>query len=79
MSGQISFFYKVSSERYFDYLRFYIDGVLQDEWSGNKGWTKVSFTVGAGRRTFEWVYSKDGSSSYGSDTAWIDGIVFPIE
>jgi hypothetical protein len=79
VSGQISFYYKVSSERYYDYLRFYIDGTLQDEWSGDEGWNQVSFDVGAGRRTFEWVYSKDGSSSSGSDTAWIDDIVFPIE
>lgn len=43
ISGQISFYYKVSSERYYDYLRFYIDGVLQDEWSGNEGWNQVAF------------------------------------
>jgi hypothetical protein len=42
-------------------------------------WIEVSFPVIAGRRTFEWTYSKDGSSSYGSDTAWIDDIVFPVE
>ncbi|MBN2592068.1 MAG: hypothetical protein JXA81_01070 [Sedimentisphaerales bacterium] len=77
VSGDISFYYKVSSEEDYDYLRFYIDGSLQDEWSGNEDWTKVSFQVKAGRRTFEWTYSKDGSSSSGSDTAWIDDIVFP--
>jgi len=79
ISGDISFFYKVSSERYYDYLRFYIDGTQQDEWSGNEDWTQVSFPVQPGRRTFEWTYSKDGSSSDDSDTAWIDDIVFPIE
>ena len=79
ISGQISFYYKVSCERYYDYLRFYIDGTQQDEWSGNEDWTEVSFPVRAGRRTLEWIYSKDESSSSGSDTAWIDDIVFPIE
>jgi len=79
ISGEISFYYKVSCERYYDYLRFYIDGTQQDEWSGNEGWTQVSFPVRAGRRTFEWIYSKDESSSNGSDTAWIDDIVLPIE
>ena len=77
--GQISFWRKVSSEQHYDYLRFYIDGSLQDEWSGNEDWTQVSFPVRAGRRTFEWTYSKDGSSSDGSDTAWIDDIEFPCE
>lgn len=79
ISGRISFYYKVSSEHNFDRLRFYIDGIQQEQWSGNENWTEVFFPVIAGRRTFEWTYSKDGSSSYGSDTAWIDDIVFPIE
>jgi hypothetical protein len=79
ISGQISFYYKVSSEPNYDYLRFYIDGTQQDQWSGNEDWIQVSFPVRAGRRTFEWTYSKDETSSYGSDTAWIDDIVFPIE
>jgi len=79
ISGQISFYYKVYSEQHYDYLRFYIDGTQQDQWSGNEDWTQVSFPVRAGRRTFEWTYSKDGSSSDGSDTAWIDDIVFPID
>jgi hypothetical protein len=79
ISGQISFYYKVSSEQNYDYLRFYIDGTQQDQWSGNEDWTQVSFPVKAGRRTFEWTYSKDETSSVGSDTAWIDDIVFPIE
>lgn len=77
ISSEISFFYKVSSEQHYDYLRFYIDGTLQDEWTGNENWTQVSFPVRSGRRTFEWTYSKDDSSSYGSDTVWIDDIEFP--
>jgi len=78
ISGEISFYYKVSSEQHYDYLRFYIDGTLQDEWSGNEDWTLVSFPVRSGRRTFEWTYSKDDSSSYGFDTVWIDDIEFPV-
>ena len=79
VGSEISFYLKVSSEQYFDYLSFYIDGTLQDKWSGDEDWTQVSFPVRAGRRTFEWTYSKDYSSSDGSDTAWIDDIEFPIE
>jgi hypothetical protein len=78
VSGNISFYLKVDSEWDFDYLKFYINGVKQDEWSGKQDWTKVSFPVTAGIRTFEWTYSKDSSTSIGSDTAWIDDIVFPI-
>ncbi|MBI4325066.1 MAG: S8 family serine peptidase [Chloroflexi bacterium] len=31
----------------------------------------------AGRYTFRWEYSKNGSVSMGDDTAWLDRIVFP--
>ena len=79
VSGNISFYCKVSSESRCDYLRFYIDGVKQDEWSGEQDWIQVSFPVTAGTRTFKWTYSKDDSYSEGSDTAWIDEVVFPVE
>ncbi|MBN3034245.1 MAG: T9SS type A sorting domain-containing protein, partial [Bacteroidales bacterium] len=76
-ADSISFFRKVSSEEDYDYLEFYIDGVLMGEWSGEEGWSKVSFPVGPGNRTFKWVYSKDWYVTGGSDCAWIDYIVFP--
>jgi hypothetical protein len=78
-SGDIVFYRKVSSEYGYDYLKFYIDGAEKDRWSGTKDWALVSFPVTAGIRTFEWTYSKDGFASKGSDTAWVDDIVFPID
>jgi hypothetical protein len=75
--GNITFYRKVSSESRYDHLKFYINGVEQDKWSGEEDWAEVSFPVMEGARTFEWTYSKDGSSSQGEDTAWIDDIVFP--
>lgn len=75
--GAISFFYKVSSEANFDYLRFYIDGVLQDQWSGNVDWTEATYSVASGSHTFLWRYRKDQSVSEGSDCAWLDNILFP--
>ncbi|RLC50055.1 MAG: hypothetical protein DRH79_08160, partial [Candidatus Cloacimonadota bacterium] len=75
--GDISFYRKVSSEGYWDYLEFYINGNLQEEWSGTIGWGQVTFPVQAGTRTFKWSYDKDGSVSTGNDCAWIDDIIFP--
>lgn len=75
--GQISFFSKVSSEVNYDYLRFYIDGTLQEQWSGTSDWTLRSFSVQSGLRTFSWTYFKDQGVSSGSDTAWLDHIVLP--
>ena len=78
ISGNISFYRKVSCEQHFDYLRFAIDGVEQGRWSGEVDWAEVSFPVTAGTRTFEWTYSKDSTVYLGNDTAWIDDIVFPV-
>lgn len=73
----ISFYRKVSSESGYDYLRFYIDNVEKNEWSGEVDWAKESYPVTAGTRTFKWEYSKDGSAIGGSDAAYVDYIIFP--
>jgi len=75
--SNISFYYKVSSEPSYDYLRFYIDGVQKNNWAGEQGWVQTSYPVTAGTHTFKWTYSKDGNTSEGSDDAWIDYITFP--
>jgi len=75
--GEISFYRKVSSENNWDYLKFYINGVMQDDWSGSYSWSQVTFPVQQGTVTFRWSYDKDGSVSNGSDCAWIDDIIFP--
>ena len=38
VTGNIAFYRKVSSESSFDILKFYIDGVEQDKWSGEEDW-----------------------------------------
>jgi len=73
----ISFWYKVSSESGWDFLRFYIDNNEQNSWSGEIGWTEAEFNVTAGMHTFKWEYDKDGSVSSGGDCAWIDFILLP--
>ncbi len=76
-ADDITFYYSVSSESGYDYLRFYIDGVEQGEWAGTVAWTQASYPVTTGNHTFKWAYEKDGSVSNNSDCAWIDSIVFP--
>ena len=76
-SGNISFFYKVSSEGSYDYLRFYIDATEMGAWSGDVGWTEAVYPVTTGEHTFRWEYTKDGSVDSGSDMGWIDYIIFP--
>ncbi|NOR44649.1 MAG: T9SS type A sorting domain-containing protein [Candidatus Delongbacteria bacterium] len=73
--GSISFYKMVSSEPGYDFLRFYIDEILQDYWSGVTGWEKVSYDIPAGIHDLHWQYDKDVNSLGGSDCAWIDNIL----
>ncbi len=75
--GNITFYRKVSSEGNYDYLRFYIDGNLQEQWSGVVPWGQVSYPVAAGIHTYKWVYYKDNIVTSNEDCAWIDYIIFP--
>lgn len=74
----ISFNRKVSSEDGYDFLRFYIDDVEKNKWSGNLDWEEFSYSVNSGIHNLKWVYSKDESIASGSDCAWIDYISLPI-
>jgi len=72
-AGTVSFYRRTSSEAGYDFLKFYIDGVVPSggQWSGETAWGQVSFALAAGSHTLKWEYSKDGSGTSGSDTAWV--------
>ncbi len=76
-NGEISFYQMVSSEATYDFLRFYIDGSMMGEWSGESGWAEEIYSVTQGEHTFSWAYEKDASQISGQDCGWIDMIVFP--
>lgn len=75
--GNFSFYYKVSSENNYDWLKFYIDNVMQDQWSGNQAWALAEYTLTAGEHQLRWEYVKDVSATGGDDCAWVDYIIFP--
>jgi hypothetical protein len=77
-----TFRYSVSSEGSFDYLIFCIDNTgcsrfsgYSQRWSGTVNNGQHSFTIPANAQTLTWKYTKDGSVSSGSDTAWVDEII----
>lgn len=76
-AGTISFYYKVSSEANYDYLKFYINNQLKGQWSGEVGWTEAVYQVNPGMNTFRWSYEKDVFVVAGQDCAWVDYIVLP--
>ena len=77
-ASPISYFRKVSSESGYDKFSFAIDGTIMEELSGEVAWAQTSFDVTPGNHTFRFRYSKDYSTTSGSDCAWIDNIIFPI-
>ncbi len=76
-TDSISFYLRTSSEENYDYLYFYIDGVLQDQWSGETPWMRAAFPVAPGQHTFRWMYMKDLALSTGFDRVWVDFIALP--
>jgi len=74
ISGKTSvkFYWRVSSETNYDYLRFYIDGVQQTSISGSTSWAQKTYTVSSGSHTLKWSFTKDASVSSGSDCGWVD-------
>ncbi len=76
--GVGSFDYKVSSEAFWDGLEFYLNGALQQRWSGEVGWATYQFAVSAGTNSFEWRYVKDPAVSAGLDAAFIDNLDMPL-
>jgi hypothetical protein len=77
-AGTGSFDYKVSSEQGFDFLNFYLDNVLQQQWSGEVGWATYLFPLSAGTHTLKWTYAKDVTGSSGLDAAFIDNVIVPL-
>ncbi len=78
--GQLTFWWKVSSEDGYDYLRFFIDDVEQGgalaPISGNVDWVLKTLTIAPGEHTVRWTYTKDEIESRRGDAAWVDGVTF---
>jgi hypothetical protein len=76
--GTLTFWWKVSSEEGFDFLRFYLDSSDQPRASisGETDWEQLTFDITAGTHTLRWVYSKDFSLGIGRDAGWLDEVIF---
>ena len=74
--GVLRFYWRVSSERSWDYLQFYVDGQKRDEISGETDWRLQSYDIGPGVHALKWRYVKDGSVSNGTDCGWVDKVEF---
>lgn len=72
---ELSFDYKVSSERNYDSFKFFVNGAEVLYADGEVDWTTFGWSAeSAGSYTFEWRFTKDVSVAYGSDCVWIDEV-----
>ncbi len=69
---KVVFYWGVSSEADYDFLRFHIDDEEQEAISGEVGWTRKGFVVPAGTHTLKWSYSKDEFTVSGLDSGLVD-------
>ncbi|MDB6111436.1 MAG: hypothetical protein JWR69_3186, partial [Pedosphaera sp.] len=74
--GVLNFWWKVSSEQFFDYLTFFIDGVQRTNISGEVDWQSQTFAIGSGTHTIKWTYQKDASIGVGFDAGWLDQVLY---
>ena len=75
--GTLSFWWRVSSEANYDYLRFFVDGVSSaTPISGETVWAQQTVSIAAGTHVAQWKYTKDSIVSSGSDTGWVDRVVW---
>ncbi len=72
----LTFYWKVSSELGWDFLRFYVGGVEQSgRISGAVDWIQKTYSIASGSHTLRWAYTKDGSVNSGSDAGWLDQVI----
>jgi hypothetical protein len=75
--GSLSYWWRVSSESGFDYLKFFYDGYEQaGSISGESNWLYKAWAIPAGTHNVRWAYAKDSSASTGSDSGWLDQVVW---
>src|SRR6185436_10474122 len=74
--GELSFWWKVSSQTNSDQLRLYVNGTQLQTISGEMDWTWRALTLGSGNQMIEWRYVKNASVSVGEDRGWVDEVRF---
>lgn len=78
--GTLSFWWKVSSEEDFDYLRVYLGQSTTPLFSisGATDWEQKTITLTNAGNVLRWVYSKDGSVSAGRDAGFLDEVKYTV-
>jgi hypothetical protein len=75
--GNLTFWWRVSSEHHWDWLEFYINGEPQtNRISGEVDWHQQTVRIPPGNQILSWLYLKDPCCTHGLDAAWLDEVTF---
>ncbi|MGL5019506.1 MAG: M6 family metalloprotease domain-containing protein, partial [Luteolibacter sp.] len=78
--GSLTFWWKISSETNYDFLRLYLNNVEQTgslaRISGTVEWVQKTLAIPTGVHVVKWSYTKDVNTVSGSDAAWVDEVVY---
>ncbi len=78
--GTLRFYWRVSSEDGYDFLKFSLNGVERASISGETaGWAQRAFVIPEGAHALRWTYSKDGSVASGADAGWLDKVDYTVK
>ncbi len=72
----LGFWWKASTENFFDPVGLYLNGILQASLSGERDWHRQLLRLPPGDHTVGWSYEKDESVDQGEDTVWVDELEF---
>lgn len=76
-AGGGSFDFRTETEAGWDFLEFWVNGVMRERWSGVNGWQTYGFNVGEGWNRLEWRYTRDRTFGGSMDAVWIDNLDLP--
>ncbi|MFN7140967.1 MAG: immunoglobulin domain-containing protein, partial [Limisphaerales bacterium] len=74
--GTLQFAWRVSSEQWFDWLEFHMNGTMVERISGERPWQQRTFYLESGTQQLRWSYTKDDSVSHSQDRGWLDTVTF---
>ena len=76
--GTLTFWWRVSSEEGFDFLKFYLTNSATPLAiiSGETDWRRLTVEIPPGRQSLNWAYAKDTTVSEGEDAGWLDQVSF---
>lgn len=71
--ANVNFHWRVSAGN-FDRLRFFVGGSPRLSVSGQSGWQSQGSYLGSGTWPLRWTYSKESTSTAGTNQAWLDKV-----